>query len=325
MSDKENADILRLLARQQMVKGTSEMTFSSIAARLNSGDGSSLLKNSLDSLRRRGYVLLNLKRNSQTQGAPSSFLYSLNSPVLLQKAAELKGYTTFPPTRDNDESSGAQGKSGPLSLSAVEQLFSIPVATQIFQLYDMDQRDWLRLASVSSEWHDLCRKGDHLEVVHFKPRGKCNENGKLAQLVKSLPGLRHLTLTKCPKITDEDLKELRPLPNLKSLDLSGCSDVTDKGLQELSSITSLQSLNLTDLLYITTQGLKALFPLRESLQSLNLTGCHYLDDGDNLTAICRFKKLRSLTLSTADIFDEDLQRLSSSLPELRSLTLSKCD
>jgi Leucine-rich repeat (LRR) protein len=333
MSNNENADILRLLARQQMVTGTSEMTFRSIAAQLSGGDRSSQLKNSLDSLRRRGLVLLNLRRNSQNQGGGTSFLYSLNSPFLLQKATELKGYTTFSSTKY--KSSGAQGKSGPVSLSAVEQLFSVtPVATQIFELYGKgDSRDWLRLASVSAEWLDLCRNGALMELIHFKPReewckedGKRGEDGKLVQLVQSLPGLRHLTLTKCHNITDEDLKELRSLPNLKSLDLSRCSSVTDEGLQELPSMTSLQSLNLTEFRFTTEQSLKALIPLRKSLQSLNLTECVFYPPGDKegLTPLHQLS-LKSLNLSGVDAVDnESLQQLCSWLTEIQSLNVSNC-
>jgi len=331
MSDKENtAEILKILSRQQMVTGTSEMTIGSIAARQSGGgDGSSQLKNSLESLRRRGLVLLNSRRrNSQNRGGGISFQYSLNSPFLLQKATELKGYTTFSSsTTTRDKSSGAQGKGGPVSLSAVEQLFSItPVATQIFKLFNMGQRGWLRLASVSSEWHDLCRKEDHLELVHFKPRGKCKKGGKLVQLVKSLPDLRHLALTNCDKITDDDLKVLRSLPNLKSLDLSGCDEVTDKGLQVLSSMTSLQNLNLTDLSQITIRGLKALLPLKGSLQNLNLTEILFIspEEKEDFTTLHQLKKLRHLNLTWANISNGSLRQLCSSLPELQSLTLANC-
>jgi hypothetical protein len=332
MPNKISSDILEILARQQMTTGTSEMTFGSIAARLSGGgDKSSQLKNSLDSLRRRGLVLLNLRRrNSQNQGrGTSSFLYSLNSPFLLQKAVELKGYTAPSSSTTRDDSSGAR-----VSPSAVEQLFSIaPLATQIFKLYGlMDSRDWLRLASISPEWHVLCRKGEPLELVHFKlRRRRCKEDGKrgkdekLDQLVKSLPGLRHLALTKCDNITDKDLKVLRSLPNLKSLDLSGCSEVTDKGLRELSSMASLQSLNLTDLWQTTVPGLEALLlPLKESLQSLNLTGL-FIPPGDEenlLPTLRQLKKLRNLNLSQANVSNRGLQQLCSSLSELQSLALS---
>jgi len=307
MSDIEHADILEILARQQMVTGTSEMTFRSIAARLSGGGNkSSQLKNSLDSLRRRGLVLLNLRGRNSNQnqgGGTSSFLYSLNSPFLLQKAVELKGYTAPSSSTTRDDSSGAQvtapGRGRPLS--AVEKLFLItPLATHIFRLYDwVDSQDWLRLASVSSEWHDLCRKREHMELIHFKPRGTRSKDGKVVQLVKSLPGLRHLDFTEYNKIENYDLKQLQSLTNLESLNLSRCKKITE-------------------------QGLRMLLPLKNNLQSLNLSGCDYIgiENPYDFKILNEFKKLRSLDLSSPSF--NNLRQLSPLLPELQSLKLSNC-
>jgi len=333
MSDIEHADILEILARQQMTTGTSEMTFGNIAAQLGGSFRSSQLKNSLNALRQRGLVLLHMRKNSsQNQGArATSFVYSLNSPFLLQKAVELKGQKALPSARDNSSGSG-NGKDGSVTLSAVEQLFSItPVATQIFKLYEIeDSRNWLRLASISSEWHDLCRKGEHLDLLHFELRGRPgSDDGTLLQLVSSLPLSRHLDFSLFKNLTDRSLQISSSLSYLRSLNISRISfpnqKITEQGLQTtLSAMTSLENLNVSHWKSRSAVTFPRIIPSLSSLpklKSLDVSNSSRVNDG-TLQEISQLSRLENLNLSNCrEITDSGIQALAP-LSNLKTLDLT---
>ena len=111
------------------------------------------------------------------------------------------------------------------------------------------------------------------------------------RMLKDLPGLASLDLTRCSRITDAGLKELKPLASLTSLNLSYCQEVTDAGLKELKPLASLISLNLSRCFKITDAGLKELKPLT-ALTSLDLSEFREITDAG-------LKELKYLTALTS--------------------------
>jgi hypothetical protein len=78
------------------------------------------------------------------------------------------------------------------------------------------------------------------------------------------------------KITDKDLKHLKPMVGLKQLFLKH-TRITDKGLKHLKGLTNLQSLDLEST-RITDKGLEHLKGLAK-LRSLDLEGTRTTNEG----------------------------------------------
>jgi Leucine-rich repeat (LRR) protein/uncharacterized GH25 family protein len=115
-------------------------------------------------------------------------------------------------------------------------------------------------------------------------------------------------LSKCDKLTDADLKELKPLKKIRSLTLTG-TEVTDAGLKELKTLRILSFLNLTGT-HVTDAGLKQLKGFKY-LRRLELSDTEVTDDG--LKELRDLKCLYDLELDSTRITDAGLK-------ELRNLT-----
>lgn len=73
---------------------------------------------------------------------------------------------------------------------------------------------------------------------------------------------------------DWELHIISEFRHLKELNLAFCSHVTDRGLSKLQNLKHLQSLVLNCCRRITAEGIRSLWPLRRTLERLELSACH---------------------------------------------------
>lgn len=64
-------------------------------------------------------------------------------------------------------------------------------------------------------------------------------------------GLKHLDLSRCRGLQDEDIAGISSLSSLQSIKLDGCDNLTDAGIEEVAGLTSLTSLSLKHVSKIT--------------------------------------------------------------------------
>jgi len=141
----------------------------------------------------------------------------------------------------------------------------------------------------------------------------------------SLPStLRHLDMSKCVGVTDEHLSPiLLSCKNLENLNLADCPDLTDASLDLISTHlrNSLKSLNLSGCLGITPQGVELLLPLFPRMSELQIAHLNLTDD--TFAHLPPFPDLLHLDIShNAKITDAGILALARGCPRLQTLV---CD
>lgn len=139
---------------------------------------------------------------------------------------------------------------------------------------------------------------------------------KALAILKDLPPLRQLTITRCKNITDAGLAHLEHQKSLERLELLYLPQVTNAGLQHIEHLPRLKALNLTEM-SISDEGLKHLagMPNLERLELLD-TGI----SGEGLKHLKGLTKLRDLRLAGSPITDGGLRHLEE-MNSLRYVSL----
>ena len=141
----------------------------------------------------------------------------------------------------------------------------------------------------------------------------------LNKLANSESHLESLDLSEC-KITKNILTAISNCQNLKTLILRSCQSVTD--VSALAGCASLHTLNLSNT-NVDDDDLNELAnseSLKNSLHTLNLSGCSGVT---NVSTLAGCTSLHTLNLSNTNIDDEALKELAK-LPNLHTLNLSGC-
>lgn len=154
-------------------------------------------------------------------------------------------------------------------------------------------------------------------------------------------GVSSLDFTKCPKPSDEVLKELTKLNSLQSITLTnvqitddqfaycnkmskltnlllGNTQITDAGMEHIRGLKSLYTLYLVGL-KVTDKGLESIVDL-PLLAVLDLSGTEVTDQG--MKSVAKLKNLNHLFLRNTKVTDTGLAELDA-VATLKRLTLSK--
>jgi hypothetical protein len=140
------------------------------------------------------------------------------------------------------------------------------------------------------------------------------------QQAATLPRLRWLSLSYCPRISNGGLWYLAGSRKLETLDLWGTHQINDAGIHHLSNLTSLRELDLGACYGITDESLLVLAPL-PSLHRLFLWSCERITD-KGVSYISTAQELRHLELPEfSSISDAGLVALGEQAQKLESLRL----
>ena len=142
------------------------------------------------------------------------------------------------------------------------------------------------------------------------------------QNLKFLTGMNKLILDDCSQLTDITLESLIPLRNLSELRCSQCLKITDAGLLHISKIKSLKRLYLEECVDLTEGGISHLSGL-DGLVELYLDGCYKLNDAA-MESIGKLTCLKALYIKDCSkITDRGIDFLSN-IPLLKELSLWGC-
>jgi Leucine-rich repeat (LRR) protein len=158
--------------------------------------------------------------------------------------------------------------------------------------------------------------------------------------------LKSLNVYKCPKITDDGLKQIGRLTSLERLFLNNNDGLTSGLLEEIAHLKNLNRLeidsvaldeadlvHLPELSKLETLGMScshstakltdlglAYVSRLPSLRSVTIQGARITDDGVN--HLIQLKGLESLGLSHTEITDQGVAALANGLPNLLQLGLT---
>lgn len=137
--------------------------------------------------------------------------------------------------------------------------------------------------------------------------------------------LEYLGLQDCQRLSDESLKHIaQGLINLKTINLSFCISVTDSGLKFLSKMPKLEELNLRACDNISDIGMAGLTEDGGcGITSLDVSFCEKIGDQALLHISQGLYNLKSLSLSSCQISDEGLERLTK-MRDLEVLNMGQC-
>jgi hypothetical protein len=136
------------------------------------------------------------------------------------------------------------------------------------------------------------------------------------EFLQAFPRLRTLHIYS-KRMTDAQLRQLKPLTNLNSLTL-GCPQLTDEGIEDLNCHTGLTHLFLSTS-QVTGSGLSKLNDLKQ-LAYLGLHHTQMSDDG--LAELARFPGLIAIDLDATKVTDAGLPHLAV-LPNLKRVNLCR--
>uniref|UniRef100_A0ACB8FT99 Uncharacterized protein n=1 Tax=Sphaerodactylus townsendi TaxID=933632 RepID=A0ACB8FT99_9SAUR len=137
------------------------------------------------------------------------------------------------------------------------------------------QTEWYREHNIKRYRVGLAHyQGVPLEAVDFS--GSILNYDGLGCLVH-LKALKHLDLSRCPKLDDWSLSRLHVFQDtLQELSLAGCPQVTERGLACLHHLKSLRRLDVSDL-SVPNKGLVRIL-LEEMLPECEVVGIRYDDE-----------------------------------------------
>lgn len=96
-------------------------------------------------------------------------------------------------------------------------------------------------------------------------------------------------------LIDAHFEYLVNFQHLKGLNLARCHKITDKTIGMIAKCTRLTHLTLSECGRITDEGVRNLLPLRQTLKSLDLSGCFKITD-NGISLIGMFSELTYLNL-----------------------------
>lgn len=137
--------------------------------------------------------------------------------------------------------------------------------------------------------------------------------------------LEYLGLQDCQRLSDESLKHIaQGLTSLKTINLSFCISVTDSGLKFLSKMPKLEELNLRACDNISDIGMAGLAEDGGcGVTSLDVSFCEKIGDQALQHISQGLYQLKSLSLSSCQITDEGLERLTK-MHYLEVLNVGQC-
>ena len=137
--------------------------------------------------------------------------------------------------------------------------------------------------------------------------------------------LEYLGLQDCQRLSDESLKHIaQGLTSLKTINLSFCISVTDSGLKFLSKMPKLEELNLRACDNISDIGMAGLAEDGGcGISSLDVSFCEKIGDQALQHISQGLYHLKSLSLSSCQISDEGLEKLSK-MHDLQVLNVGQC-
>lgn len=142
----------------------------------------------------------------------------------------------------------------------------------------------------------------------------------LSFLPKYLTNLKHLKMTGFKLESKSFWDQMASiLKNLKSLDLSDNSEINENFLKSFKKTpSSLKHLNVANC-NINGKFLKFI----ASIESLNLSGCRYVNGKQMIEFVEKGQKLKSLNISKCpNFFGKDVNELLKKLPQLKVLSLN---
>lgn len=138
--------------------------------------------------------------------------------------------------------------------------------------------------------------------------------------LQSLPKLETLQIIFCERLQGESLVHLKELAPLRNLLITNGSPIDDTTLTSIGTLSQLRVLELgarSNL--VNCKSLMPLLPLKDSLETLCLTGIH-LSDLD-LDALVNFTQLRQLEMHNSQA-DDSTTAIVGKIKSLERLTLS---
>lgn len=137
-------------------------------------------------------------------------------------------------------------------------------------------------------------------------------------LLKKLPLLRNLDLTRCSQVGDNELSAiLQATPELVVLNLEECRSISDNGFYELPNLNkNLINLNLSRT-EISDQPLIELAAKCDLLVLLDVTRCEKLTSVGLVEAARQARLLREFNITLCDISKEGLASIRQSRPFLK--------
>jgi hypothetical protein len=153
----------------------------------------------------------------------------------------------------------------------------------------------LRTAALRPALQGLCRRYPGLTDLELSHSGATDAD--VAFIAGSFHQLTRLSLEGCDAISDASAAVLaEALPRLQELQLLGCRDVSDRGVLALvPRCTQLRSL-LLGWCDISDRGLQVISRLRETLTSIDLSGCARVSDRGVRALIAHCPQLASVQL-----------------------------
>lgn len=138
--------------------------------------------------------------------------------------------------------------------------------------------------------------------------------------------LEEISLQDCQKLTDESLKHISEgLSNIQKINLSFCVSVTDTGLKSLSRIPTLQELNLRSCDNVSDIGVGFLAEGgSSSLSHLDVSFCDRVSDSAMAHVATGLSNLRCLSLSSCQITDAGIAKVTKDLSRLHTLNIGQC-
>jgi len=183
------------------------------------------------------------------------------------------------------------------------------------QELDLSVCDWVTTATLE-KMIALC---PNLTTLVLRSDTKIDFEGWA--LLKKLPFLRNLDLTRCSQIGDNELSAIvQATPALVFLNLEECRAITDNGFYDLPNLNkNFIHLNLSRT-EISDQPLIELAIKCDLLVVLNVTRCEKLTGVGIAEAAQQAKLLRELNITLCDISKEVLASIKKTHPFLKVIT-----
>lgn len=152
----------------------------------------------------------------------------------------------------------------------------------------------------------------------------CGLDDQSIDLIATLTNLKWLKLS-WNEIDTKNFEKLGKLSNLRHLEISNCDSISNDQIKNLSLLVNLEHLTLENCYKINNEGLKFLNSLNH-LKSLTLTGLIDATDDGIKDYVLKLKNLKHLDLRLfGTITDEFIKCIAEQLHQLEHLNLSESD